>query len=434
MLAAVWEALADNALSEADAHDLAASINSFTDTFALDEWVFRQPLFIKRKICQFPLCFNSPRPAQRVSGGNPPAYCNGRDQAGYPHTAAWRAKRLRGKLREQRGNHEAEAVTDGSDEASRPVTAARSAIAASVATIEQGLGKLAGEFRQLREAAERSTDATLVEAEIEAIQHQAREGIERESRLRAEAEKAAREAANQVARMMADVEETDAAFEQLEARAAQDRADREAAQTALAETEQTAREEIAAVRRQSQEEVAEAQAAFTATLAERSQDMAHQIAAANRARDSAAADAEARERAAAVEVAAAAQRADDAIAARDELKAHADSLMEANTALREAALRREREFEVAIAARLSEHEQDRAALHAIIDELRAKLDQLREEHDAAMALERNRHEEILAARLREAADNADKLLAAEMSRLAMHIKLLQARLDVAEQR
>lgn len=430
VLAAVQQALADNLLSEADAHDFATSINSFTDTFKLDDWVYWQPL-LKRRICNFPLCFNTPRPAQRVGGGNPPAYCNSRDQEGHPHNESWRAKRLREKLK-QRHKRETEGETDEPDEASRPVTAARSTVAASVATIEQGLDKLAGEVRALREAAERSTDETLVQAEIEAIQHQAREGVERESRLRAEAEKAAREANNQVDRMTADIEETDAAFEQLSARSAQDRADREAAQSKLAQVEQEAEEQIAAAHRRAELAIGQAQAAFDTELAQRSQVMADQVDAANTARDTALADAEARERAAVVEVAAATQRADDAIAARDELKALAERLTEANTDLREAALRREREFESATTALRTAHEHDRAALQATIDDLRAKIDQLRADHDEAMERERARHEDVLAARLRDAADNAAKLHSAEMARLAAENELLQTRLAAIE--
>lgn len=439
VLAALQLAVADDVLSEADAHDFAASINSFTDTFALDDWVFVQSL-LKRRICNFPLCFNAPRPASRTGGGNPPAYCTSRDQEGHLHSESWRAKRLRKKLREQRDQRATETRSDEPDEPSRPVTAARSTVAASVATIQQGLGKLTEEVRALREAAERSTDETLVQAEIAAIQHRAREDVEREARLRAEAEKAASAADNTVARMKADIEETDAAFEQLEARAAQDRAEREAAQTALADTKRAAADEVAAMLRHAQNEIDEAQAALTAELAHRSQVMADEVAAANDARDAAIADVENRERAAAVEVASATQRAADALAARDEHKTRADTLAEANVelvtlnnSLRDAALHREREYEAATAALRVEHEQVRAQLQSTIDELHARLDQLREEHDTAMTSERRRHEDILAARLREAADNADRLLAAQTASVTLQNELLQARLDATEQ-
>jgi hypothetical protein len=436
VLAALEQAHREDVVSEADAETYAAFVNSFADTAALDDWVFCQPLF-KKRICNFPLCFNPPRASER-KGGNQPAYCDDRDETGHPHSDYTWAKRRRKALRNRRDadstSHQQAPAPD------RPATAAHSAKAATLQSIEGLMESLVTEFHTFREAAAQSTDERTVRSEIEAIEHQARENVEREARLRVVAEQNEQKAQEQLKRMAADVQETDAAFEQMEQQAAKDRAERDAAVAAQEHAQRVAEEAIAEARRQAATEIEAAKSAFDEELRARGNDMARQVAEANEAREQALAAAAEREAAATAQVAAANQRATDAISDRDEHKAAAQGLAEANaklaeanTALRDNALRREREFEDAMVQLRAAHDQDRTALRTSIDDLRARIDQLRADHDAAMERERARHDDILATRLREAADTANKLLTAETARLTAINERLQDRLNAAEQ-
>lgn len=414
---------------EAHGADYAASVNSFTDTFALDEWVLgTKPL--DDRICRWPLCFNPPRPPATTNegttkGGNRPRYCDRHDE-GKPDTVPQRSRRRRQALRDRRDARTASdgagADTNMAGDGSQPVSHARTTMASIVAVIERALHEVTESFRTLEELAQRTTNEEMVASEIEAARIAARQDVEQEKGLRVAAEQQELEARTAVTRMNADVEEIQAALAALEESSARDRAERDAAVTRADEAGHERDEAIAAAQRE-----------FERELRERGNEMARQVAAATEARDKALADAEARERVASAQVAAAQQRAADLQEERDEAKALNARLAEENIALRDVALGREREFDAEIRTLRETHQNSHDALQAGMDKLRTRIETMLAGHNHQLEQQRIRHEETLAARLGEAAETADRVHRAEIARLVADKEVLQIRLDAAQQ-
>ncbi len=413
----------DPVISEADAAKLTRQVNACTDTFKLDAWVFASPL-LKNLFCRFPLCFNPPRPPGQAEDGsrrpgNPPAYCvDGVDEYGKPHNDPKYAGRRREALRKQRGALGASAQREQDAEPDdRPVSQARGAVQAQVTEVVRRFEEVSDQVQRLTELAERAGDDDLRYEEIRAVQLEAQESVARESRRRLEAQEAQRAAEQETNRLASELEEAADIISQLTEEAASDRAARDEAGAratgAAAEAEQARRdaeERVAAERERSDHAIATAKVKLDQELHVRMDEMDRRVAAANAERDDALTSAAERERTAGEQAAAAQQAASDARAARDEAAAEVRQLRQENTSLREAALKREREFE------------------AVIAELRAQADHARETHERNVQELRVKHEEVLAARLTDAATIAARVHEAEVSALKAKVEALQARL------
>lgn len=431
-------------ISAADAQDLTHRVNSFTTTFELDEWVFRTPL-LKTRFCRFPLCFNPPRPPHQAEdgsrrGGNPPAYCSdGVDERRHPHDDPQYAKRRREALRREHQDSPTDAASTP-DKNTRPASQARTTMATHVQTIVHSLNQVVGAVGELKDLAERASDEAVHIAEIEAIQADADERVAHEQGLRLAAEAREHAAVEDAKRMASDIEEIQTILDRLTEQAAADRAAREeaianeaAAADRAVQAVHDADLRVTAERERADQEVAEAKATFEQQLRDREEEMAALVAAADAAREEALAEADQREREAAVAVAASQQAATDAQDALrvaqdelDRLRQETAELLRDNAKLRDAAIAREQAIEITLAELNTTHQRQQDALQSKIDQLRTQADQARSEHERAVAALQVKHERDLEARLAEAAATAARIHKAEVDALNIKIDMLQA--------
>lgn len=419
----------DPVISEAEAATLAREINAFTDTFGLDEWVFASPL-LKKWFCRFPLCFNPPRPPGQDDGsrrgGNQPAYCaEGVDEFGKSHNDPKYAGRRRDALRRERGTR----ATPGSAEESggaedRPVSQARTTMAAQIAEVVRRFEELSGQVQNLAELAVRAGDEDLRYGEIRAVQLHADERVAHETRLRLAAEAAKRTAEQEANRVRSELEEAADIVTQLTEEADSDREARLAAE-----------QDAQAAHRDAEAQIASAQERFDRELGDRAADMAAQIAAAVTARDAAVTAAAERERETGAQVAAAEQAVADARDAHAAAQAEASRLREENTALhqktadlRDAAIKREQRIEATLAELTATHQRQQNDLHATIGELHSHAAKTTADHQRAMDELRAKHEEDLATKLAEAAATTERNHQAQVAALTAHLETLRARL------
>lgn len=431
VLGALQHAAAAHELSEADAADYAASINSFRDAFALDQWLFTQPPMLSRRICNYPLCFNTPRPApESRAGGNPPLYCEGSNESRQPHAISQNARRRRDKLKEVAGLSGAGGTGLAVPAAaSGPVTEARSTFVSGVDLVVAGVHDLVDKVDQLREVAARGRDDALVQAEIDAVRHKANEDVERERAARSAFEQRALAAEAACALSNAEKAELVAANQQLEEQADADAITHlsllHAFLSALHATRADAERQIADARQEAQLHVDRAQAEFEQELARREEEMATAVNAANAARDTALEQAADREREAGLTV----TRAEENLA---EEKQRAEGLVADNTRLRDAAIVREREVQTMMNDLSAGHQRAVEELQAAISMLRERLETSHTDAERALAEQRAEFRSELAKRLAETTAAADKLKQAEHAALVAQVESLTLQLQARE--
>lgn len=435
-LGAVRRAVEAGEMAEAVAADYAASINSFRDAWALDEWLFWQPPLLNRRICNYPLCFDAPRPnVERRAGGNPPLYCSGVNERAQPHAVSQNAVRRREKLREAATSQEGVVVVVPGTlpVASGPVTEARATFTTGVDLVVRGMEELTRAVRDLTDTASRGTDDALVQAEIEAVRHKANEDVEREAALKNAFEQRAIAAENNAAKSAAELAQLSDAYREIEEQAERDAAARKvlvlAVLLALTATRASAARTLAQARRDAEAELSTAKAEFDETLGRREEEAAAKIAAADEAAASALSQAEEREAQAALTVAAATQRVEDMAANVATEKARAEGLAADNSALRDAAVEREQTFQQALSKLASDHQQVLDQLRSKNTALRDRLDEVRAEHEATIGALHERHRDDITTRLKEAAAAAEKLKTAELTALQAQISSLTTQLQ-----
>lgn len=420
VLGALAQAVAAEEISEEDAATYAATINAFRDAFALDDWLFWQPPSLNRRICNYPLCFNTPRssPKQRA-GGNPPAYCAETNERDQPHAISQNAIRRREKLHAAREEHGADNSAGPAAVVTGPVTEARTTFTTGVDLVVRTMEDLTAAVHSLREDAARGRDDALVQAEIDAVRHQANQEVERESALRAVLEQRAIKAEEQAARAGAELDELRAAFQQAEEQAERDAADRavlvHAALLALTATRATAERYVHQARLDAEQQIEQARARFTDELDRRTQEMNAAIEQANN--DRAAADR-------------AVAKAEQDLAKEVE---HVAVLTAANNDLRDAAITREREFQETLAALGTEHQHTTDGLRATITTLQERLETARAAHDSALEDLRREQSVELAARLEEVKANADRLKDVEHAALSAQVTSLTLQLQTRDE-
>lgn len=432
VLRAVQQAVEQGNLPDEDAAGLVTEINAFTDLFALDEWVFEQPL-LKKRFCRYPLCFNPPRPPRepaegRRRGGNPPAYCaTGIDHEGQPHNgpfASMRSIRRREQLRGTARADPAPPVAPGRTAPGEdyPVSRARDDMPARIVGIVQGLGELTRQVAELREVAATAGDDEARWTEMEEVRHEARKLVEKETGLRLAAERRALEARALVNRLEADLGEANAAADEAarevdlahaqrdEARdraqeisheAEQLRADTRRrldeahalAQWLLAEARWQAENTVAGIRQQADQQLSELQ-----------EEADRLVQAAQAAARETADAATQREIAADRKVAAAEQVVREARTTLAKAEATAQSLTRDNARLRDEAVERERAFE-------------------------QRIDALHQDFERRLNELRDKHERDLADRLAQTQQAADALHQAEIATLTATNELLSTKLD-----
>lgn len=432
VLRALQHAAEANELSEADAADYAASINSFRDAFALDQWLFTQPPMLSRRICNYPLCFSTPRSApESRAGGNPPLYCEGSNESGQPHAISQNARRRRDKLREAAGLSGA----GGTDlalpgAASGPVTEARSTFASGVDLVVAGVHALVEKVDHLREVAARGRDDALVQAEIDAVRHKANEDVERERAARSAFEQRALNAEASLALASAEKAELVVANQQLEEQAEADAITRvsllQAFLLALHATHADAERQIADARVQAELQVDRARTEFEQELARREEEMADAVGAANAAKDTALGQAADREREAGLAV----TRAEENLTRE---KQRADDLAAENTRLLDAAIDREREFHTITNDLNAGHQRAVDELQTTISTLRDRLEKAHTDTEQALAKQRAESGSELAKRLAEATVAADKLKKAEHAALVARVESLTLQLQARDE-
>lgn len=431
-LDALQRAFEADELSEADAADYAASINAFRDAYKLDEWLHRQPPLLSRRICNYPLCFASPRPSnnEERTGGNPPVYCAGVNERQQPHAISQNAVRRRTKLREaaEAGGADQDSFAGPSPAAAGPVTEARSTFSTGTDRVVRSMEELVEAVRELRDAASRGRDDALVQAEIESIRNEANETVSHERALKGVFEQRAITAEAAVGKANADLAQLADAYTEVELQVAQGAADRAAlalaALLALFATRSAAEAELAQTRRDAEQELSAARTEFETALAQHDEEAAVKIAAAAAATNAALDTA----KDAAVRLATANQRVEDMQANLATATERAESLSATNAALHNAAVEREREFQQAMERQGAEHDRTLSAVQGKYDALRDQVDGIRVEHENTLKALNADHRRDLAAQLDAAAVAAEQLKTAELGALNAQVKSLTEQL------
>jgi hypothetical protein len=227
--AAIEHAVSIESLDSDTATRLSGEVDSPADVFALDDWVQAVPA-VAVQFCRFPGCFEPPRTA--TGPGKPPAYCDTVvDERGQPAHTAVRSMRTRNRLRSG-GPRVAPTPTPGDQANERPVSWARTSVPDLVARVERVVADqqaaTAQALSDLRSTVALLGDDEARAAELESVQHDTAEEVEKAKGLRLAAQQQAREARADTERArtaeaeaLAAAEEALARVERIEADAAE---------------------------------------------------------------------------------------------------------------------------------------------------------------------------------------------------------------------